>query len=51
MVNARYGLRAAEKGPYSLLKEVPKLGYGDMGTDNTLIQGENLEALKSLLPF
>ena len=44
-------VRAAEKVPYRLLEEVPDLGYGDRDTGNMLIQGDNLDALKSLLPF
>jgi adenine-specific DNA-methyltransferase len=44
-------VRAAEKVPYRLLEEVPELGYGDRDTGNMLIQGDNLQALKSLLPF
>ncbi|MBL4807710.1 MAG: site-specific DNA-methyltransferase [Rhodobacteraceae bacterium] len=44
-------VRAAEKVPYRLLEEVPELGYGDLGAGNMLIQGDNLEALKSLLPY
>lgn len=44
-------VRAADKVPYRLLEEVPALGYGDADAGNMLIQGDNLEALKSLLPF
>ncbi len=44
-------VRAAEKVPYRLLEEVPALGYGDQDAGNMVIQGDNLEALKSLLPF
>jgi adenine-specific DNA-methyltransferase len=44
-------VRAAEKVPYRLLEEVPELGHGARDTGNMLIQGDNLEALKSLLPF
>lgn len=44
-------MRAAEKVPYRLLEEVPSLGHGDRDAGNMLIQGDNLEALKSLLPF
>lgn len=44
-------VRAAEKVSYRLLEEDPALGYGDRDTGNMLIQGDNLEALKSLLPF
>lgn len=42
---------AAEKVPYRLLEEVPDLGYGDRDTGNMLIRGDNLDALKALLPF
>jgi adenine-specific DNA-methyltransferase len=44
-------VRAAEKVPYRLLEEQPELGFGDSEAGNILIQGDNLDALKSLLPF
>lgn len=44
-------IRAAQKVPYRLLEEVPELSAGDRDTGNMLIQGDNLEALKALLPF
>ena len=44
-------VKASQAVPYRLLEEVPSLGYGDKTTGNMLIQGDNLEALKSLLPF
>ncbi len=44
-------MRAAEKVPYRLLEEAPELGYGDRDAGNMLIQGDNLEALKALLPY
>lgn len=44
-------LKTAGRAPYRLLQEVTELGHGDPGTGNMLIQGDNLEALKSLLPF
>ena len=44
-------VRAAEKVPYRLLEEMPELGYGDRDAGNMLIQGDNLEALKALLPY
>ena len=44
-------LKTAAKTPYRLLEEVSELGYGDKSTDNMIIQGDNLEALKALLPF
>ena len=43
-------LRAADRFPYRLLDEVPELSYGD-GDQGLLVQGDNLEALKALLPF
>ncbi len=43
--------RAARGVPYRLLEEDPALSYGDPQTQNLLIQGDNLAALKSLLPY
>jgi adenine-specific DNA-methyltransferase len=43
--------RAAASVPYRLLEAVPELSYGDEQAENMLIQGNNLEALKALLPF
>ncbi len=37
--------------PYRLLEAVPEHSYGDPNTENMLIQGDNLDALKALLPF
>ena len=37
--------------PYRLLEADPALSYGDAEAGNTLIQGDNLEALKALLPY
>ena len=37
--------------PYRLLKDVPSLSCGDPGTGNLVVQGDNLLALKALLPF
>ena len=42
---------AAGRVPYRLLEEVPELSAGDRGTGNMLIQGDNLEALKAMMPF
>jgi adenine-specific DNA-methyltransferase len=44
-------VRKAAHVPYRLLEEVPDLSYGANDTGNMLIQGDNLEALKALLPF
>ena len=37
--------------PFRLLKDVPELGCGDPGSGNLIVQGDNLEALKALLPY
>ena len=44
-------LRAASRVPYRLLEEAPELSTGEPEAGNMLIQGDNLEALKALLPF
>ena len=44
-------VEAAERVPYRLLEEAHDLSAGDSSTGNMLIQGDNLEALKALLPF
>ncbi len=42
---------AAGRAPYRLLEEAPGLSAGEAEAENMLIQGDNLEALKALLPF
>lgn len=42
---------AAGKAPYRLLEPVTKHDYGDMDSGNMLIQGDNLDALKALIPY
>lgn len=37
--------------PFRLLKDVPELSVGDPGTGNLIIEGDNLLALKALLPY
>lgn len=44
-------LKAAAKTPYRLLQPVKSLSHGDEDSPNMLIQGDNLEALKALLPY
>ncbi len=44
-------LKAAAKTPYRLLQPVQSLAHGDEDAPNMLIQGDNLEALKALLPY
>jgi site-specific DNA-methyltransferase (adenine-specific)/adenine-specific DNA-methyltransferase len=36
---------------FRLLKDVPEHGSGDPGTGNLIVEGDNLEALKALLPY
>ncbi|MBJ6124787.1 site-specific DNA-methyltransferase [Microvirga splendida] len=43
--------RAVRSVPYRLLQEDPSHSCGDADAANMLIQGDNLEALKALLPF
>lgn len=44
-------LEAASRVPHRLLEPVPELSVGDDAHDNLLIQGDNLDALKALLPY
>jgi adenine-specific DNA-methyltransferase len=37
--------------PYHLLDEVPELSCGDAGSGNLIVEGDNLVALKALLPY
>ena len=37
--------------PFHLLREVPELSVGDPGGGNLIVQGDNLVALKALLPY
>lgn len=50
-LNKDEAIKAANKSAYRLLEEVPELSYGDVNAGNLLIQGDNLESLKALLPF
>ena len=37
--------------PYRLLEPVPELSHGDPNSGNLIVQGDNLVALKALLPY
>lgn len=37
--------------PYHLLRDVPNLGCGPTDSDNLIVEGDNLTALKALLPY
>jgi adenine-specific DNA-methyltransferase len=44
-------LKAAANAEYRLLVEEEQYSYGDPDTGNLIVQGDNFEALKALLPF
>jgi len=44
-------LKRAGVVPYRLLEADPALSHGDPAAGNMLIQGDNLDALKALLPY
>ena len=48
-LNKAQVLKAAAQVPYRLLE--PQSVHGDPAADNWLIQGDNLDALKAMLPF
>jgi len=50
-LNKDQAVKTAQQSAYRLLEEVPELSYGDKDNENLLIQGDNLEALKALIPF
>jgi adenine-specific DNA-methyltransferase len=37
--------------PFHLLRDVPELGCGEPGEGNLIVEGDNLTALKALLPY
>lgn len=47
-LNKDEAVTTSKKCTYRLLEEVPELSYAD--NENLLIQGDNLEALKALIP-
>lgn len=49
-LNKEQAVTAARNCSYRLLEQVPELSYGEKDTENMLIQGDNLEALKALIP-
>ncbi len=50
-LNKDEAITMSKKCTYRLLEEVPELSYGDADNENLLIQGDNLEALKALIPY
>lgn len=49
-LNKEEAVTTAKKCTYRLLEEVPELSYGNKDEENLLIHGDNLEALKALIP-
>lgn len=50
--NRKDAVRAAARAPFRLLDHVPDLSIGDdTNNENLLIQGDNLDALKAIMPF
>lgn len=50
-LNREEALSISSKVPYRLLEPVKKYSCGDSDLENMLIQGDNLETLKALLPY
>lgn len=50
-VNKNQAVSAASHVPYHLLQLQTQYGDLERAKDNLLIQGDNLQALKALLPF
>lgn len=50
-LNREEALSISSKVPYRLLEPVKKYSCGDPESENMLIQGDNLETLKALLPY
>lgn len=44
-------IKQTSRAPYRLLEADAKISYGDQNSQNLLIQGDNLDALKALLPY
>ncbi len=49
--NRDEALTQAARAPYRLLEPVAGLSYGEPDAPNLLIEGDNLDALKALLPY
>lgn len=49
--NREGAVRAATRAPFRLLEHDPALSCGDPANENMLIQGDNLEGVKALMPY
>ncbi len=50
-LNKSEDLKESFLAPYRVLRHVPELGSGEPASENMLIEGDNLHALKTLLPY
>ena len=50
-LNRDKSINQASQVPYRLLNAQDKYSYGDQDTENMIIQGDNLDTLKALLPY
>ena len=50
-VNDNEARRAAKAVPFRLLKEEAVYGDASQAKDNLLVKGDNLDALRALIPF
>ncbi len=50
-LNKDQAVKQVNQVSYRLLQPVPELSFGDPNNQNMLIQGDNLDALKALLPL
>lgn len=50
-LNRQEAVSISTRLPYRLLTHIPGMSYGDKDSQNILIQGDNLDSLKALLPY
>ena len=50
-LNRDKAIKESTKVPYRLLKAKDEFSYGDKDAENMIIQGDNLDGLKALLPY
>jgi adenine-specific DNA-methyltransferase len=49
--NREAAVRVATRAPFRLLEHDPALSCGDPDNENMLIQGDNLDGVKALMPY
>ena len=50
-VNKNHAVQTSDNVPYHLLQHQQSYGDATVANDNLIIQGDNLQAIKALLPF